>query len=568
MSKIKGFDNAIQDMTLLYELSLSIGQSLNPIKNCDSFLRRLIEIKHLSYAAVWIKDNYQVLEADKKFATLIYSCPGFYSTISRLPTKHEIFSVLDKNTIIQISSKDELFPKISDTIKVSEGTVLLLSLGNYGVLQFFSASDEQFLTNIEIRQLNNLIAKFAISLEGCLSHQRILDEINERRKAERKLYQVQNELEQKVFEKTEELRKLNESLKEEIVERKQYEKELKHLVHHDKLTGLYNRVYFEEELNRLNKSKQFPVSIIAADLDGLKLINNSLGPEVGDKLLISCAKVLKQSIKDSDTLARMDGDEFAIIMTNTNENECQEMVNRIHKKLQNYNSKHAKLPISLSIGSSTSESKKRSLKETYKNANEFMNRSKLHKCSSSKSQIIDALMTTLGERDCTTEGHGRRIADLSAKIGELMGLHSSRIDNLRLLAQVHDLGKVGIPDKILLKKGPLTEEEWVIMRQHPVKGYRIALSSPDLSSVANFILLHHERWDGTGYPTGASGKDIPVECRILSIIDSYDAMTNDRPYCKARSSDEALAEIRQMAGKKYDPQIVEIFEKYAEGFLK
>ena len=136
---------------------------------------------------------------------------------------------------------------------------------------------------------------------------------------------------------------------------------------------------------------------------------------------------------------------------------------------------------------------------------------------------------------------------------------SRQLNNLDLLAQVHDLGKLGIPDSILFKEVPLTDEEWEIMRTHPEKGYRIAISSFDLLDIADLILKHHERWGGEGYPLGLKGRDIPIECRILSIVDTFDAMTSNRPYRKALSKDTAIAELKRCAGTQFDPNLVKIF---------
>jgi HD-GYP domain-containing protein (c-di-GMP phosphodiesterase class II) len=140
-----------------------------------------------------------------------------------------------------------------------------------------------------------------------------------------------------------------------------------------------------------------------------------------------------------------------------------------------------------------------------------------------------------------------------------MGLSASQLSDLNLLAQVHDLGKVGIPDYILFKPGPLSEEEWQIMRQHPEKGYRIAQSTTDLAGISELILKHHERWDGKGYPLGLKGEEIPIECRILAIVDAFDSMTNDRPYRKAMPVAEVQEELQRCAGSQFDPQLVPIF---------
>lgn len=350
-----------------------------------------------------------------------------------------------------------------------------------------------------------------------------------------------------------------EGISRDITKQKQYEAELKYMSLHDRLTGVYNRNFFEEELKRFQGSRDYPISIISVDVDGLKLINDTLGHDTGDKILKACSKVLKEAIRNSDILARIGGDEFTIILPLTDARTGEKIVKRIYTNSAKYNHHYPEIPISLSIGVDTAIDNSKSLQDVFKKADDLMYQSKLHKGTSTKSHIIDALMTTLGERDYITEGHGRRLCEFSQIIGEKKGLTTSQIDNLTLLAHVHDLGKVGIPDNILFKKGPLTEEEWEVMRKHPEKGYRIASSSPDLSGIADLILKHHERFDGSGYPLGIKGQNIPVECRILAIVDSFDAMTNDRPYSKAKSEKEALDEIRRCSGKQFDPEFVEAF---------
>ncbi len=346
----------------------------------------------------------------------------------------------------------------------------------------------------------------------------------------------------------------------DITNRKRAETELKYLGLHDSLTDMYNRTFFEEQLIYLEgRNDKYPITIVSIDVDGLKLINDTMGHVVGDKLLITCGKILKQCIRNTDILARVGGDEFIVIMPDTDDKTGEKIVKRIQTNTVKYNNDNPQLPISISMGVATAVDGRMSIKEAYRSADDSMYNSKLHKGASAKSHIINTLMTTLGERDYITEGHGRRLTDLSLKMGELKGLSSGQLDNLTLLAQVHDLGKVGIPDKILFKKGPLTDKEWKIMRQHSEKGYRIAVSSPDLSGIAHLILKHHERWDGMGYPLGISGPDIPVECRILSIVDAYDAMTNDRPYSKAKSVEEALTDVRRCAGTQFDPKLVDLF---------
>ena len=149
--------------------------------------------------------------------------------------------------------------------------------------------------------------------------------------------------------------------------------------------------------------------------------------------------------------------------------------------------------------------------------------------------------------------------DLVESLAIAIGLPEHKVTDLRLLAHFHDIGKVGIPDRILFKPGPLTTEEVVEMRRHCEIGHRIALSSPDLVPIADGILKHHEWWNGNGYPLGLKGEEIPLECRILSIADSYDAMTSDRPYRKGMAHEEAVAEMLRCSGTQFDPRLVQHF---------
>jgi HD-GYP domain-containing protein (c-di-GMP phosphodiesterase class II) len=168
-------------------------------------------------------------------------------------------------------------------------------------------------------------------------------------------------------------------------------------------------------------------------------------------------------------------------------------------------------------------------------------------------------MKMLEMRDFVTEGHAERVEELVTNLSRTLGLTEKKIGDIRLLAKFHDIGKVGIPDQILFKPAMLTLEERKEMNRHCEIGYRIARSATDLLPIADWILKHHERWDGTGYPLGLSGEVIPLECRILAIVDSYDAMTNDRPYRKAMSSEMAIAELACYAGTQFDPRLVKNF---------
>jgi diguanylate cyclase (GGDEF)-like protein len=335
--------------------------------------------------------------------------------------------------------------------------------------------------------------------------------------------------------------------------------QLKYLSLHDQLTGLFNRTFFEAELKRLNHSRYYPVTIISADLDGLKLVNDTMGHDRGDQLLKSTADILTKSLRGSDILCRIGGDEFAAILPQTDAETAETLSIRIRATLNQLNKSEGGIPLDISLGVATTKTSETSLSELYKQADDLMYKDKLYRNASNRNRIVQTLLAALSERDYIAEGHAQRLAKFCQIMGRKLNLASGQLADLSLLAQVHDLGKVGIPDSILYKEGPLLEEEMVVMQRHPGIGYRIAMTSPDLASVADLILKHHEKWDGSGYPLGLKGEEIPVECRILSIIDAFDAITQDRPYRKSRSRQEAVEEIKKHAGIQFDPVLVKLF---------
>jgi len=345
----------------------------------------------------------------------------------------------------------------------------------------------------------------------------------------------------------------------DVTERKQYELGLEYLSFNDQLTDVYNRAFFEAELNRLDNGREYPVTIISADLDGLKMVNDTMGHDAGDKLLQGCAYILKKSLRQADILARVGGDEFAAILAKTDHETGKQIIRRIRENIEQYNRDTEGLTLGISLGIATAEKREDSLKDLFKHADDMMYRDKLYNRSSSRKKIIQSLLTALAEIDYISSGHARRLEILCRAVGEKIDLSSQQLANLALLAQVHDLGKVGIPYHIVFKPSPLNDEEWGVMNRHPEKGYRIATFSPDLPTVADLILKHHERWDGSGYPLGLRKTLIPVECRILNIVDAFDVMTNQRSYNEVKTVEEAVQELKDNAGSQFDPQLVTVF---------
>jgi diguanylate cyclase (GGDEF)-like protein/PAS domain S-box-containing protein len=342
------------------------------------------------------------------------------------------------------------------------------------------------------------------------------------------------------------------------------ERQIHLLSFNDQLTGLYNRRYFEHELERLDNSREHPIAVISADLDGLKLINDTIGHSEGDRYLRAGAEVLKCALRTSDILARVGGDEFALLLPRTDKVATELLINRIRRKIDECNTKQQGLPLSISLGLAVSESADYPLEETFRMADNNMYTDKLQQGKKARAEIVASLLSSLFERGNLAEGERDQVQELAIRLGQALKLPEYHLARLALFTQVYDLGKVGLPDSIIHSgmqnnAGNLTDAEREALHRHPESGYRIASSSPELADIAELILKHHENYDGSGYPLGLKNDAIPVECRILSIAVAYSAMTNPRPYAKTLTHEEALAELNRCAGSQFDPQFVETF---------
>jgi diguanylate cyclase (GGDEF)-like protein/PAS domain S-box-containing protein len=343
----------------------------------------------------------------------------------------------------------------------------------------------------------------------------------------------------------------------DISERKAAEERIKYLSFHDRLTDLFSRDYFEEELRRFDTPRGLPLSLVMGDVNGLKLVNDVFGHQEGDTLLRKIADALKGACRKEDMVARWGGDEFVVLLPKTTETLAMEFSKRVRKLCTETDG--TPIQPSIALGIATKEDPTQDFRDVLKNAEDRMYRNKLMDRKSTRSAIIYSLQRTVQERSLEMGEHAVRLKNVALDLGRAVALPDDKLDELSLLAMLHDIGKIAIPDEILGKPGRLLPDEWEAMQAHLEIGYRIVESTPELAHIGEALLAHHEWWDGTGYPKRLKGEEIPLISRILAIADAYDVMTHDRPYRKAVSKEEAIREIEKCIGTQFDPRLGHLF---------
>jgi diguanylate cyclase (GGDEF)-like protein len=294
-------------------------------------------------------------------------------------------------------------------------------------------------------------------------------------------------------------------------------------------------------------------------VNGLKFANDAFGHEFGDTLLRKLADTLKSGFRQGEIVARWGGDEFVIILPKTNNDTVREICDRIRRMSDGITV--GPIRLSVAFGCATKDSIEQKFSDTIKNAENQMYQNKLMNANSGRSETVSSLLNTMYELNYEVEAHEQRLLGIVAQIGQNLNLMPQEIEELKLLAILHDLGKLGISKEILMKPDRLTQEEWAEIKKHSEIGYRIAESIPGLAHISKYILSVHERWDGLGYPQGIKGNAIPKLSRIVAIVDAYDAMISESPYKKSLSPQEAIHEIIRCSGTQFDPELVDLFVK-------
>ncbi len=356
----------------------------------------------------------------------------------------------------------------------------------------------------------------------------------------------------------------------------------------DDLTGAYNHRHFYELISSIwknsVKNKEF-LSLLMIDIDNFKKYNDTFGHKQGDKLLVSISEIIKKNLRPDDIFCRYGGDEFSVILPNTDKETATELANTLRDAVVNMFTEENNVVIdkgnNISIGVSTTNGEIEDYNSLIEHADmalyraKFLKRNKVEVYSSIFEDLKDlnnnnenilenikslkALITVINSRDSYTYNHVNRVFNYCVLIADSFKLSSSDKKLLLYAAYLHDLGKINVSKDILIHDNKLSDEEWELLKKHPKESADIISQIEGFDEVVPIVLQHHERYDGTGYPLGLKGEEIHYLARILTVVDSFDAMTNFRPYQRTKTFKEALVEIEENKGSQFDPHIADIF---------
>ncbi|NLK34007.1 MAG: diguanylate cyclase [Gracilibacteraceae bacterium] len=347
-------------------------------------------------------------------------------------------------------------------------------------------------------------------------------------------------------------------LKEQRNEIERRSDQIAYLTFHNELTGLYNRAYFEKKIQELTKNNDcLPVSLLIGDMNGLKFINDVFGHQEGDNWLKRIAIIIQQSCRQNDIIARWGGDEFAVILPNTDKEKALSIGQKISAACNS--NQEEDVFFSISLGVATENDSETDLHKVLTEAERLMYENRLMEGKKARLAFVEALGRLLHKKGYESKEHVERLEALAEEFALVLNLSRENLNNLLQAVNLHDIGKIGISEDIVLKESRLNESEWSVMKKHVEIGYRLAQVSGEFAHLAGVILHHHEWWNGQGYPEGLKGKDIPLLSRIISILHAFDVMTRQQPYKPALTINEALNELSLRAGTQFDPALVPVF---------
>jgi diguanylate cyclase (GGDEF)-like protein len=331
----------------------------------------------------------------------------------------------------------------------------------------------------------------------------------------------------------------------------------------DPLTGLGNRRRLSEELERLLASEASGGRYLAMfDLDGFKTYNDTFGHSLGDALLRNLGYRLQDAARPVGSAYRLGGDEFCVLIESW-EGNPEPAVQGLRRALCE---RGDSFEIGASCGLVRLGTEVHSANEALRIADQRMYADKGDRARRIQHrEAHDVLLSVLREHEPALEQHIEGVGGLARAVAERLGLAPDEVETVARAAELHDIGKVAIPDTILRKPGPLTDDEWALMREHTLIGERILSVVPALRSVGSLIRSSHERWDGRGYPDGLAGEEIPLGARIIFVCDAFDAMTEERPYQGPKQREEAAAELKRHAGSQFDSEVVRVFCEILDG---
>lgn len=343
----------------------------------------------------------------------------------------------------------------------------------------------------------------------------------------------------------------------DVTEKNDRIKRIEYLSYHDQLTALFNRRFFDEELKRIDTERNLPLSIVMLDVNGLKLTNDAFGHQMGDRLLKKVANILKLEFRADDIVARIGGDEFAILLPKTSRDELMPILERVkyaadHSKLEN-------IVISFSAGSETKTRLSENIMDVFIRAENEMYRNKIIESKMIRNRTIQMILHALSEKCIKNNIQHSQVKHWCTMIGHGLNLSQEELNELDIVALIYDIGKISISDELLSKPDKLTETEYDKIKKHPEVGYQILKSVEQYANIAEYALSYHERWNGSGYPRKLVGEEIPRFSRIIAIADTYEALISERPYRPAMQPCNALKYIRSKSNIEFDPTIVNVF---------